>query len=148
LQRASNFFDLGLAKKAFADWRKYWFYVKVTPEGEVKMPRYSVEPSMPRLHRVKSLPEGQRALVGQMLQTILQLDREGLKSFNLYNYWLTQRLILLQQRAHPTWKYTEAGDLTRLTGTEWEEKEYVAALKKITAIQFKNLDEGLQLFTP
>jgi hypothetical protein len=28
------------------------------------------------------------------------------------------------------------------------EKEYVAALKKITAIQFKNLDEGLQPFTP
>jgi hypothetical protein len=71
LQRASNFFDLGLPKKGSADWWKYWFYVKVTPEGEVKMPPYSAEPSMPRFHRVKSLPEGQRALVGQMLERIL-----------------------------------------------------------------------------
>jgi hypothetical protein len=112
------------------------------------MPPYSAEPSMPRFHRVKSLPEGQRALVGQMLERILQLDIEGLKSFNLYNCWLSWRLILLQQQAHPMWKYTGAGDLPRSTGTEWEEKEYVAALKKITAIQFKNLNEGLQPFTP
>jgi hypothetical protein len=65
LQWASNFFGLGLPKKATADWWRYWFYVKeVTPEGEVKMLPYSAEPSTPRFLRVKAMPEGQRALVG------------------------------------------------------------------------------------
>jgi hypothetical protein len=72
LQRASNFFGLGLPKKATADWRKYWFYVKeVTPEGEVMMPKYSTSPSIPQLLKVKAFPEGQYALVGQMLERIL-----------------------------------------------------------------------------
>jgi hypothetical protein len=98
LQRVSNFVDLGLPKKAATDWWKYWFYVKeATPEGEVKMPPYSAEPSAPRFLRVKSLPEGQHALVGQMLDRIIQLDREGLTSINLYNCWLSRRLIPLQQ---------------------------------------------------
>jgi hypothetical protein len=80
---------LGLPKKATTDWRKYWFYVKeVTPEGEVKMLEYSMEPSVPQSLKVKALPEGQYALVGQMLERILQLDKEGLNLVNLYNYWL------------------------------------------------------------
>jgi hypothetical protein len=86
LQRASNFFALGLPKKATADWRKYSFYVKeVTPEGKVKIPEYSTEPSIPRFLKVKTLPEGQCALVGQMLDKILWLDGEELKPVNLYN---------------------------------------------------------------
>jgi hypothetical protein len=28
LQRTGNFFDLGLPKKAAANWRRYWFYVR------------------------------------------------------------------------------------------------------------------------
>jgi hypothetical protein len=41
------------------------------------MPEYSTEPSVPRFLRVKALPEGQYAMVGKMLDRILQLDREG-----------------------------------------------------------------------
>jgi hypothetical protein len=59
LQRANNFFALGLPKKATADWQKYWFYInEITPEGEVEMPEYSTEPSVPRFLKVKALPEG------------------------------------------------------------------------------------------
>jgi hypothetical protein len=80
---------LGLPKKATTDCRKYWFYVKeVTLEGEVEMLEYSMEPSVPRFLKVKALPEGQYALVGQMLERIFELDREGLNPVNLYNYCL------------------------------------------------------------
>jgi hypothetical protein len=50
---------LGLPKKATANWQKYWFYVnEITPEGEVEMPEYSTELSVPRFLKVKALPEG------------------------------------------------------------------------------------------
>jgi hypothetical protein len=50
---------LELPKKDSIDWQRYWFYVKeVTPAGEVRMPQYSVEPSVPRLLKVKFLPKG------------------------------------------------------------------------------------------
>jgi hypothetical protein len=78
LQRANNFFALGLPKKAIADLQKYWFYIKeVTPEGEVEMPAYSVEPSVPRFLRVKTLPEGQYALVGRCLRGFSSLIERG-----------------------------------------------------------------------
>jgi hypothetical protein len=60
----------------------------------MKMPEYSTEPSVPRFLKVKTLPEGQYALVRKMLDMILQLDREGLSPVNIYNCWLQQRLIL------------------------------------------------------
>jgi hypothetical protein len=52
------------------------------------MPEYSLEPSVPRFLKVKPLPEGQYALVGQMLEKILQLNGEGLNPVNPYNCWL------------------------------------------------------------
>jgi hypothetical protein len=83
-----------------------------------------------------------------MLDRLLQLEREGLTSVNLYNFCLGRRLIPLQQRAHLMWKYTESGKLTWSTGTEWDKKEYTVAMKSITTAQFTSLEEGLPPFTP
>jgi hypothetical protein len=46
------------------------------------MPEYSLEPSIPRFLKVKTLPEG------QMLEKIRQLNGEGLNPVNPYNCWL------------------------------------------------------------
>jgi hypothetical protein len=46
------------------------------------MPEYSLEPSIPRFLKVKTLPEG------QMLEKIRHLNGEGLNLVNPYNCWL------------------------------------------------------------
>jgi hypothetical protein len=71
-----------------------------------------MEPSVPQFLRVKTLPEGQYALVGRCWRgsSRLQLDREGLNLVNLYNYWLHRRLVALQRCAYPMWRYTGAID--------------------------------------
>jgi hypothetical protein len=112
------------------------------------MPEFSMEPRVPRFLRVKALPERQYALVGQMLERILQLKREGLRPVNLYNCWLQRRLVPLQRRAHPMWKYTGASDPTRSTRTEWDKAESTAALRKILTVPFNSLDEGVPPYTP
>jgi hypothetical protein len=49
----------------------------------MKMLEYSTEPSVPRFLKVMTLPEGQYALVRQMLDMILQLHNEGLSLVNI-----------------------------------------------------------------
>jgi hypothetical protein len=63
------------------------------------MSQYFTELSVSRILKVKSLSEGQRASVGQMLDRMLHLEGEGLTSINLYNCWLVRRLIPLQWHA-------------------------------------------------
>jgi hypothetical protein len=123
---------------------KYWFYVReVTPVDEVAMPQYTMEPSVPRFLKIKQI-----AMAKQMVERMDQLEEQGLKSINLYNCWLGRRLIPLATRAHPMWLYTRPGDITWSLGPEWDNKEYAAALKRITQAQFLNFEEGLPSFTP
>jgi hypothetical protein len=46
------------------------------------------------------------------------------------------------------WRYTGVSDPTRSTKTEWDEAEYTAAFRKISAVPFTNLDEGIPPYTP
>src|SRR3954471_17200611 len=78
-----------LPAKAASDWKKSWFYVtEATPEDEAAIPRYSANRSEPRHLQVGKLPDDQRMVVDEMLQTIRGLKKKGLQTINLYNCWL------------------------------------------------------------
>jgi hypothetical protein len=85
------FIDMALPKKAHAQWRKYWFYVKETTlKGKVAIPQYSPEPSVTRRLNVRSLPREQEEVVKEMRIEIQALKDSGLTAVKLYNYWLTR----------------------------------------------------------
>jgi hypothetical protein len=142
------FIDMALPKKAQSQWRKYWFYVKeTTPKGEVAITQYTPEPSKPRRLNVRSLPREQERVVKKMNARIEVLKITGLSAVNLYNYWLTRRLVPLRCRGHYMWEYTGQNDCTRVFATEWAEAEYKRLLAKITTAPFTSFNAELQPHT-
>ncbi|KAK1608227.1 hypothetical protein QYE76_031900 [Lolium multiflorum] len=48
VKSGESFIDMALPKKAQSQWRRFWFYAKeYTPPGEVCIPQFSPEPSVP-----------------------------------------------------------------------------------------------------
>jgi hypothetical protein len=93
VQSGESFISVTLPGKAESVWRKQWFYMReATPEGELALPQYSPEPSRPRRLWVKQLPEKQAVVVKMMQARIRELKADGLKSVNIYNYWLARHL--------------------------------------------------------
>ncbi|KAK1618976.1 hypothetical protein QYE76_024493 [Lolium multiflorum] len=148
VKSGENFIDMALPKKAQSQWRKYWFYaLEYTPPGEVAIPQYTPEPSVPRRLNVRSLPKDQEEVVKGMRQAIQALKENGLTAANMYNCWLGRRLVPLRCRAHPMWEYKGQNDCTRSSATEWDEAEYRKALAKVTTAVFSSFDDGLQPFS-
>ncbi|KAK1650279.1 hypothetical protein QYE76_068084 [Lolium multiflorum] len=147
VKSGESFIDMALPKKA-SQWRRFWFYAKeYTPPGEVCIPQFDPEPSVPRRLNVRSLPREQEEVVKGMRQAIQALKDNGLTAANMYNCWLGRRLIPLRCRAHPMWEYRGQNDCTRSTATEWDEGEYRKALAKITTATFTSFEDGLQPFS-
>jgi DNA-directed RNA polymerase specialized sigma54-like protein len=139
---------MALPKKAHAQWRKYWFYVKETTlKGEVAIPQYSPEPSWPCRLNVRSFPREQEEVVKEMRTTIQSLKDAGLTAANLYNCWLAQWLIPLRSRGHYMWEYKGQNNCTRSTAAEWTKAEYRKVLAKITTATFTSFDAKLQPFS-
>ncbi|KAK1616580.1 hypothetical protein QYE76_022097 [Lolium multiflorum] len=139
---------MALPKKAQSQWRRFWFYAKeYTPPGEVCIPQFSPEPSIPRRLNVRSLPREQEEVVKEMRQAIQALKDNGLTAVDVYNCWLGRRLIPLRCRAHPMWEYRGQSDCTRSSATEWDESEYRKALAKITTATFTSFEDGLQPYS-
>ncbi|KAK1603600.1 hypothetical protein QYE76_048153 [Lolium multiflorum] len=148
VKSGESFIDMALPKKAQSLWRRFWFYAKeYTPPGEVCIPQYSPEPSVPRRLNVRSLPREQEQVVKEMRQAIQALKDDGLTAVDMYNCWLGRRLIPLRCRAHPMWEYRGQNDCTRSTATEWDESEYRKALAKITTATFTSFEDGLQPYS-
>jgi hypothetical protein len=148
VKSGESFIDMVLPKKAQSQWRRFWFYAKeYTPPGEVCIPQYDPEPSVPRRLNVRSLPHEQEEVVKGMRQAIQALKDNGLTAANMYNCWLGRRLIPLRCRAHSMWEYRGQNDCTRSTATEWDEGEYRKALAKITTAAFTSFEDGLQPFS-
>ncbi|KAK1625972.1 hypothetical protein QYE76_000287 [Lolium multiflorum] len=148
VKSGESFIDMALPKKAQSQWRRFWFYAKeYTPPGEVCIPQFSPEPSIPRRLNVRSLPREQEEVVKEMRQAIQALKDSGLTAVNMYNCWLGRRLIPLRCRAHPMWDYRGQNDCTRSTATEWDESEYRKALAKITTATFTSFGDGLQPYS-
>jgi hypothetical protein len=148
VKSGESFIDMALPKKAQSQWRRFWFYAKeYTPPGEVCIPQFSPEPSVPRRLNVRSLPREQEEVVKEMRQAIQALKDSGLTAVNVYNCWLGRRLIPLRCRAHPMWEYRGQNDCTRSTATEWDESEYRKALAKITTATFTSFEDGLQPYS-
>jgi hypothetical protein len=148
VKSGESFIDMALPKKAQSLWRRFWFYAKeYTPPGEVCIPQYSPEPSVPRRLNVRSLPREQEKVVKDMRQAIQALKDSGLTAVDMYNCWLGRRLIPLRCRAHPMWEYRGQNDCTRSTATEWDESEYRKALAKITTATFTSFEDGLQPYS-
>jgi hypothetical protein len=139
---------MALPKKAQSLWRRFWFYAKeYTPPGEVCIPQYSPEPSVPRRLNVRSLPREQEEVVKEMRQAIQALKDSGLTAVDMYNCWLGRRLIPLRCRAHPMWEYRGQNDCTRSTAAEWDEGDYRKALARITTATFTSFEDGVQPYT-
>ncbi|KAK1680759.1 hypothetical protein QYE76_041607 [Lolium multiflorum] len=148
VKSGESFIDMALPKKAQSLWRRFWFYAKeYTPPGEVCIPQYSPEPSVPRRLNVRSLPREQEEVVKEMRQAIQALKDSGLTAVDMYNCWLGRRLIPLRCRAHPMWEYRGQNDCTRSTATEWDEGEYRKALAKVTTATFTSFEGGLQPYS-
>ena len=148
LKSKASFFDLMLPAKAASDWKKSWFYVaEATPEDEVAIPRYSANRSEPRHLQVGKLPDDQRMVVDEMLQTIRGLKKKGLQTINLYNCWLGRRLVPLAQRDHYMYQYTSRGDSTKACLDEWKLEDYLPALKKITQAVYVDAQAGVAPYT-
>ncbi|KAK1692934.1 hypothetical protein QYE76_009631 [Lolium multiflorum] len=148
VKSGESFIDMALPKKAQSQWRRFWFYAKeYTPPGEVCIPQFSPEPSIPRRLNIRSLPREQEEVVKEMRQAIQALKDNGLTAVNVYNCWLGRRLIPLRCRAHPMWEYRGQNDCTRSTATEWDESEYRKALAKITTATFTSFEDGLQPYS-
>ncbi|KAK1685203.1 hypothetical protein QYE76_046051 [Lolium multiflorum] len=91
VKSGENLIDMALPKKAQSQWRKYWFYaLEYTPPGEVAIPQYTPEPSVPRRLNVRSLPKDQEEVVKGMHQAIQALKENGLTAANMYNCWLAE----------------------------------------------------------
>ncbi|KAK1683835.1 hypothetical protein QYE76_044683 [Lolium multiflorum] len=121
VKSGENFIDMALPKKAQSQWRKYWFYaLEYTPPGEVAIPQYTPEPSVPRRLNVRSLPKDQEEVVKGMRDPGAEGER-------------------LDGRQH--------NDCTRSSATEWDEAEYRKALAKVTTAVFSSFDDGLQPFS-
>ncbi|KAK1648843.1 hypothetical protein QYE76_066648 [Lolium multiflorum] len=148
VKSGESFIDMALPKKAQSQWRRFWFYAKeYTPPGEVCIPQFSPEPSIPRRLNVRSLPHEQEEVVQEMRRAIQALKDNGLSAVNVYNCWLGRRLIPLRCRAHPMWEYRGQNDCTRSSATEWDESEYRKALAKITTATFSSFEDGLQPYS-
>jgi hypothetical protein len=148
VKSGESFIDMELPKKAQSQWRRFWFYAKeYTPPGEVCIPQYDPEPSVPRRLNVRSLPREQEEVVKGMRQAIQALKDNGLTAANMYNCWLGRRLIPLRCRAHSMWEYRGQNDCTRSTATEWDEGEYRKALAKVTTATFTSFEDGLQPYS-
>jgi hypothetical protein len=142
------FIDMALPKKAQAQWRKFWFYVKeMILKGEVAIPQYSLEPSEPRRLNVRSLPREHEKVVREMRARIQELKNTRLSAVNLYNCWLARRLVPLRCCDRYMWEYTGQIDCTRVSATEWAEADYRRALAKITMAPFSSFDAELQPYT-
>jgi hypothetical protein len=118
-----------------------------TPVGDVAISQYSPEPSAPWRLNVWSLPREQEEVVKEMLSAIQSLKDAGLTPINLYNCWLTQRLIPLQSRGHYMWEYQGQNDCTRSMEAEWTKAEYRKALAKIITAIFITFDAELQPYS-
>ena len=148
-QGTGGFFNVALPTRAGAKWRDFWLYVKeTTPEGELEMPQFSAERSEPRHLRVRKLPEGQMTNVINMLNAMSKLQKQGLKTINLYTCWLGRRLVPLRRRFQPMWKYTGQDDPDRQSASALPEKEFRAMLQNISPVVFSSWNEGLAPFTP
>jgi hypothetical protein len=135
---------MALPKKAQSQWHRFWFYaLEHTRPGEVHIPQYSPEPSMPRRLNVRSLPRDQEEVVKEMRLAIQALKEGGLTAANMYNYWLAHRLIPLRSRGHYMWEYQGQNDCNRSTTVDWGEDEYRKVLAKVTTATFASLDDGL-----
>jgi hypothetical protein len=93
------------------------------------------------------LPREQERVVKKMNARIEVLKITGLSAVNLYNYWLTRRLVPLRCRGHYMWEYTGQNDCTRVFATEWAEAEYKRLLAKITTAPFTSFNAELQPHT-
>ena len=110
----AKFFSLILPSKAANDWRKYWLYARKTETGDgVPIPQYTAAPSKPRRMAEENFTEAEVAIIQTMVDRIKELEDEGLTMVDLFNCWLGRRIVSLQRRAHPMYKYTGPKDPTR-----------------------------------
>ncbi|KAK1644234.1 hypothetical protein QYE76_062039 [Lolium multiflorum] len=129
VKSGESFIDMALPKKAQSQWRRFWFYAKeYTPPGEVCIPQFSPEPSIPRRLNVRSLPREQEEVVKEMRQAIQALKDNGLTA--------------------PIPCGNTGGKTTApVDGDEWDESEYRKALAKITTATFTSFEDGLQPYS-
>ena len=92
--------------------------------------------------------EGKVAIIQTMVSRIKELEDEGLQTVDLFNCWLGRRLVPLQRRTHPMYMYTESTDPTRVLSTDWEERDYAAALKCITDAEFTGWKPSVTPYEP
>ena len=67
---------------------------------------------------------------------------------DLFNCWMGRRIVPLQRHAHPMYKYTGRKDPTRSLASDWEERDYVAALKRITDAEFTGWKPSVTPYEP
>jgi hypothetical protein len=86
VKSGESFINMVLPKKAQSQWRRFWFYaLEYIPLAQVRIPQYSLEPSVPRRLNVRSLPREQEEVVKEMRQAIQALKDSGLTATNMYN---------------------------------------------------------------
>ncbi|KAM0911980.1 hypothetical protein ACQ4PT_013105 [Festuca glaucescens] len=148
VKASESFIDFELPKKAQADWRKFWFYMKEeTPAGEDPMRQFSSKRSKPRNLCVNNIQSDQKPIVKAMRAYLIELTAKGLTAINLYNCWMARRLAPLRTRRHLMCEYRGHTDSMWTSSLKWTEVEYAKAIKKITTATFSSFNEGLQPYT-
>ena len=59
-----------------------------------------------------------------------------------------RRIVPLQRRAHPMFKYTGPKDPTRSIASDWDERDYAVALKRITDAEFTGWKSSVVPYDP
>ena len=136
-----------LSGKAESTWRKKWFYYReVTPDGEIALPMFTMEPSRPRRLHVRRLPEAAESMVELMLGRLRELKDDGLKAVNVYSCWVGRHLPPLRARPRLMCDYTGQYDNARTFHESWSAEEYERIVTSLTKADFVSLDAPLKAF--
>ena len=92
--------------------------------------------------------DGEAKIIRTMIGRIKELDDVGLQTVEFFNCWLGRRIVPLQRRAHPMYKYTGSEDPTCSLANDWDEKEYSAALKRITDAELTGWEPSFAPYDP
>ena len=96
----------------------------------------------------EDISDNEAEVVPSMVNRIKELDDTGLQTVDLFNCWLGRRIVPLQRRANPMYKYTGSADPTRSLSSNWEEQDYKAALKRITDTEFTGWKPSVAPYEP
>ena len=137
-----------LSGKAESTWRKRWFYYReATPEGELALPMFSMEPSRPRRLHVRELPEAANTMVELMLNRLDELKEDcELTAANVYSCWIGRHLPPLRARPRLMCDYTGQFDSARTFHESWSEEEYKRIITGLTKAEFISLEAPMKAF--